>query len=129
MEGQGRKHAPEDIAKRMKLQRDVFQTDAQIYRLQAEKLEKLQELVNLEITMYGGRISKNTSLIMEVENCEIMNGIVREISLWERIKDQDKAESGSVHGKLDQYKVDAKQQPKSGLKEKDGHKRETPEIG
>lgn len=118
------KHTPEDVDKRMKLQWDEFQTDAKIYRLQAEKLEKLQELINLEMNMYG-RVSKNTALIMSVENCEIINGTVREMTLYERALNQEKAES--VHGKLDHYKEDVKKQ--SDNRSKVEQKRETPEIG
>lgn len=122
--GQNRKHSPEDVARRMELQKSVFLKDAEIYRIQAEKLDLLQQLVALEADMYG-RVSKITASIMEVENCEIMNGMVRFKSEWEIRHEPEKKEDASVHDKLDQYKADVKQQTDNHQKE--GSKRETPE--
>lgn len=250
-------HANEyiDATLRSELQYGIFRKDAEILKLQQEKIQMLQELADLDIKMYG-QLTEQTQEILDVQNCEILNGRVREVSLWERndsapemnavimenlqekIKAQEHqlvklkfpymtretfksvtdeikrmgatfvpdrkgwyvdqsigkekitniqdyvtshdeaiylklpqsnqkefrsmieqlkqdgarynpdkklwfiteksdrvkfqqylpAEKDSVHGKLNQYKVDAKQQPKSIEKEKEGHKRETPEI-
>lgn len=122
--GQNRKHSPEDVARRMELQKSVFLKDVEIYRIQAEKLDLLQQLVALEAEMYG-RVSKITASIMEVENCEIVNGMVRFMAEWEK-QEPEKKEAASVHDKLDQYKADVKQQTDS--RQKEGLKRETPEL-
>ncbi len=124
--GQNRKHSPEDVARRMNLQKSVFLKDAEIYRIQAEKLDLLQQLVNLETEMYG-RVSKITASIMEVENCEIMNGTVRTKTAWEIRNEPEKKEAASVHDKLDQYKADVKIQ-QTDSRQKEGPKRETPEL-
>ncbi len=123
--GQKRRHSPEDIARRMELQKSVFLKDAEIYHIQAEKLDLLQQLVALEAEMYG-RVSKNTALIMEVENCEIMNGMVRFKTEWEIRHEPEKMEAASVHDKLDQYKADAKVQQTDRC-QKEGAKRKMPE--
>lgn len=127
MNEQNRKHSPEDVARRMELQKGVFLKDAEIYHLQAEKLEMLQQLVVLEMEMYG-RISQRTASIMEVENCEIMNGVVRFMAPWEIREEQEQRKAGSVHEKLGQYKVDVKMQQPDRGGSMERQNRETPEL-
>lgn len=43
----------------------------------------LQELADLDMKMYG-KITEQTQDILDVQNCEIFNGRVRELALWER---------------------------------------------
>lgn len=68
---------------RTDLQFGIFQRDAEILNLQREKLQMLQEMVDLDIKM-GGQITEQTQEILDVQNCEILNGRVRELSLWEQ---------------------------------------------
>lgn len=62
----------------------IFQKDVEISRLQYEKIQMLQDLVDLELKTYG-KITQQTQDILDAENCEILNGRVMEIPLWERI--------------------------------------------
>lgn len=61
----------------------VFQIDAEIFRLQNEKVQMLQELVESEIKAYG-HISQDTQTILDVQHSEVVNGKVREIKEWEK---------------------------------------------
>lgn len=72
-----------DTAARTELQLGVFQKDAEMLRLQNEKMEMLQQLVDLDMKQYG-KISEETQTILEVQNSEVLNGRVREIGLWEQ---------------------------------------------
>ena len=66
----------------------VFRIDAEINRLQNEKLQMLQELVDSEIKAYG-EISKETQSILDVQHSELINGKVREIKEWENQEEAD----------------------------------------
>lgn len=72
-----------DASMRSELQYGIFRKDADILNLQQEKIQMLQELADLDMKMYG-QISEQTQEILEVQNCEILNGRVREVPLWER---------------------------------------------
>ena len=78
-------HANDYIDKslRAELQFGIFQKDAEIARLQYEKIQMLQELADLDLKKYG-QITEQTQEILAVQNCEMLNGRVREIGLWER---------------------------------------------
>ena len=72
-----------DASLRSELQYGIFRKDAEILNLQQEKIQMLQELADLDMKMYG-QITEQTQEILEVQNCEILNGRVREVPLWER---------------------------------------------
>lgn len=72
-----------DASMRSELQYGIFRKDADILNLQQEKIQMLQELADLDMKMYG-QISEQTQEILEVQNCEILSGRVREVPLWER---------------------------------------------
>lgn len=72
-----------DTLLRNELQFGIFQKDAEISNLQQEKIGMLQKLVELDMRMYA-EITEQTKEILEVENCEILNGKVRERALWEQ---------------------------------------------
>ncbi len=72
-----------DTSLRTELQFGVFQKDAEIARLQNEKIQMMQELTDLDMKQYG-QITEQTQEILAVQNCEILNGRVRELGLWER---------------------------------------------
>ena len=88
-----------DISTRTELQFGVFQKDVEIYKLQDEKLQMLQELSDLDMKLYG-QITKQTQGILNVQGYEIVNGRVWDIHPWEQVdsvsgidvyqKDQDK---------------------------------------
>ena len=94
-----------DESLRSELQYGIFRKDAEILNLQNEKIQMLQELVDLDLKMYG-QTTEQTQEILDVQNCEIINGQVRESYLWERndpvseiaryqdeiVKPEDKAE-------------------------------------
>ncbi len=65
------------------LQFGIFQKDAEILRLQEEKQQMMQNLVDLEIKR-NGQISPETIAILDVQHSEIVNGQVREIETWEQ---------------------------------------------
>lgn len=68
---------------RSELQFRIFQNDAEILRLQEEKLQLMQNLVDLEMKR-DGQISPETSSILEVQHSRIINGQVQEIEAWEQ---------------------------------------------
>lgn len=68
---------------RLELQFGIFQNDVEILRLQEEKLQMMQNLVDLEIKR-DGQISHETAAILEVQNSRIVNGQVQEIEAWEQ---------------------------------------------
>ena len=72
-----------NASQRSELQFGIFQKDAEILSLQREKIQMLQELADLDMKMYG-KITEQTQDILDVQNCEIFNGRVRELALWER---------------------------------------------
>ena len=72
-----------DASMRSELQYGIFRKDAEILNLQQEKIQMLQELTDLDMKMHG-QITEQTQEILEVQNCEVLNGRVREIPLWER---------------------------------------------
>lgn len=96
-----------DTSLRAELQIGVFQKDIKIAQLQYEKIQMLQDLVELDLKIYG-RITEQTQEILNVQNCEILNGRVREIGLWER---DDSAPE--IAG----YQEEAEQQNKTDQKE------------
>lgn len=65
------------------LQMEIFRKDAEIMRLQSEKLQMMQRLTDIEIQR-DGKLSQVTKEILEVQNSELVNGRVREIGAWER---------------------------------------------
>lgn len=73
------------------LQFEIFQKDAEIIRLQNEKLQMMQRLTDIEMQR-DGQLSQLTMEILEVQNSEVVNGRVREIGDWER----EIPESGDV---------------------------------
>lgn len=64
------------------LQVEIFRKDAEIMRLQSEKLQMMQRLTDIEIQR-DGKLSQVTMEILEVQNSEFFNGRVREIGAWE----------------------------------------------
>lgn len=118
-------HTPEEVSNRMKLMAGIFQKDAQILKLENEKMEQLQRLYDLEMKMYG-RMSKLGNEIFEVEHYEVFHGRVREMAESERKEKAGEKTSGqqadrgkSVHGKLDYYKQQTDAQLKSERIQKD----------
>ncbi len=97
------KHANDYIntSKRSELQFGIFEKDAAILNLQREKINMLQELVDLDMKMYG-QIAELTQDILNVQNCEILNGRVRELALWER--DDSAAEIADYQNEVIQNK-------------------------
>lgn len=73
-----------DTSRQNELQIGIFRTDAEMLRLQSEKIQMMQELVDLDMKLYG-QITEQTVEILEVQNCEVLNGRVRELGLWERV--------------------------------------------
>lgn len=65
------------------LQIEIFRKDAEIMRLQNEKLQMMQRLTDIEMQR-DGHLSQVTMEILEVQNSEVVNGRVREIGAWER---------------------------------------------
>lgn len=122
-EGQGKKHSPADISKRMDLMRSIFLKEAMIHELKNDQMEMMQQLVDLDMKMYG-RASQKTAQILDGFHCEILNGKVREVYEWER--NLSPAEDKSVHEKLDSYKEAVEKQRST---ENHVKNRETPEIG
>lgn len=72
-----------DASRQNELQIGIFRADAEILRLQSEKIQMMQELVNLDIKLYG-QITEQTQEILEVQNCEVLSGRVRELGQWEQ---------------------------------------------
>ena len=72
-----------DATLRNELQFGIFRKDAEILNLQNEKIQMMQELADMDLKMYG-KITEQTQDILDVQNCEMLNGRVREIALWER---------------------------------------------
>lgn len=78
-----------ESVERTELQFKIFRNDAEIFRLQNEKIEMLQRLTDLEMQR-DGQISPETMAILDAQHSEIVNGRVREIVEWE----QEKVDSG-----------------------------------
>lgn len=72
-----------DASLRSELSFGIFDIDSEIFRLEREKIQMMQELADLDIKMYG-QLTEQTQEILEVQNCEVLNGRVYEIPLWER---------------------------------------------
>lgn len=72
-----------DASRQNELQIGIFRADAEILRLQSEKIQMMQELVNLDVKLYG-QITEQTQEILEVQNCEVLSGRVRELGQWEQ---------------------------------------------
>lgn len=132
---ENRRHTPEEISGRMNLMADIFQKDAQIFTLEYEKIEQMQQLYNLEMKMYG-RMSKMAEQIFEVQHCEVLNGRVRKMTEAEwkgdtEIGDLDRptGKNDTVRGKLNHYKTVEKQQAdQTNVRMKEGRKKEQPEL-
>lgn len=75
-----------NTVRRTELMFGVFQTDAEILRLQNEKIQMMQELVDQEMAL-NGQLTQEVQSILEVQQCEVLNGKVREISKWENLED------------------------------------------
>ena len=75
-----------NTVRRTELMFGVFQTDAEILRLQNEKIQMMQELVDQEMAL-NGELTQEVQSILEVQLCEVLNGKVREISEWENLED------------------------------------------
>lgn len=74
-----------NTVKRVELMSEVLRKDAEISALQNEKIQMMQELVDFEISLYG-EISETTTLLLEAENSEILNGRVRELWPYEQFE-------------------------------------------
>lgn len=99
-----------DVSLRSELQFNIFRKDAEISDLQREKLQMLQELVELDIKM-SGRVTEQTKDILEVQNCELLNGHVRELSLWEQTSPAPAKEITMYQGEMEhQGKTDKKEE-------------------
>ena len=61
----------------------IFQNDAEVIRLQNEKIEMMQRLTDIEMQR-DGQISPETLEILDLQHSEVLNGRVREIGEWER---------------------------------------------
>lgn len=72
-----------DATLRSELLFGVFRKDVEISNLQNEKILMMQELADMDLKMYG-KITEQTQDVLDVQNCEMLNGRVREIALWER---------------------------------------------
>ncbi len=113
----------------------IFQKDLEILRIENEQRQMQQQLVDLEMKMYG-RISNKIAELLEAFQCEVLNGMVIKIydsdktpvSKIETIRQGTEKETAStLHGKLKAYKEVEKRQ------QTDGHvgenrKREMPEL-
>lgn len=60
-----------------KLLTEIFQSDAAAMQLHDKKIEMMQELVNLDIKIYG-KVSNDTLEVLEVQHCEIIDNQVQE---------------------------------------------------
>lgn len=58
---------------------DIFQIDLKEMKIHQAKLEALQELVQIDIKMYGG-VSQITLEVLDVQNCELIDNHV----VWEK---------------------------------------------
>ncbi len=72
-----------DAVEHTELKFKIFQNDAEILRLQDEKIEMLQRITDIEMKR-DGRISPETMAILDVQHSRIINGRVREIKEWEQ---------------------------------------------
>lgn len=135
MDRQRTKHSHEEISERTNLMYSICQKDLEILRLENEQRQMQQQLVDLEMKMYG-RISRQTTELLDAFHCEVLNGIV--IKVYDLEKDSvpeietgrqgaEKGMASSVHGKLNAFKEAEKRQQVEG-RIKDSRKRETPEL-
>lgn len=60
-----------------KLLTEIFQSDATEMQLHDKKIKMMQELVNLDIKIYG-KVSSDTLEVLEVQHCEIIDNKVQE---------------------------------------------------
>ncbi len=72
-----------DAVEHTELTFKIFQNDAEILRLQDEKIEMLQRITDIEMKR-DGRISPETMEILDVQHSRIINGRIREIKEWEQ---------------------------------------------
>lgn len=72
-----------DTTLRSELSFGIFDIDSEIFKLEREKIQMMQKLADLDIKMYG-KLTEQTQEILEVQNCEILDGQVREVLPWER---------------------------------------------
>lgn len=88
------------------LQFKIFRNDAEIIRLQNEKIQMMQRLTDLEMQR-DGQVSPVTMAILDAQHSEIINGRVREIGEWE----QEKTSPGETEQQVkaeEQSKIDEK---------------------
>ena len=86
-----------DNVRRNELISDVFRGDAEIIRLQNEKVLRLQELVDLDMKLSrSGELSQNITMILEAQHMEVTEGRVREIMEWEQQRTEEQIESSAV---------------------------------
>lgn len=69
----GKKYS--DMLTRVQLMQGVFQKDVTAYKLQDEKIVMLQNLVDLDKKLYN-EVSKETLAILEVQHCELKDGVI-----------------------------------------------------
>lgn len=69
---------------------EVFQSDAQEINLHAEKLKRLQELANIDISLFG-KLSQETVQVLDVQNCILLDGKVVEKSQEVIMEREDRA--------------------------------------
>lgn len=79
----------------------IFQNDAEILRLQDEKIEMLQRITDIEMQR-DGHISPETMAILDVQHSRIIDGRVREIKEWEQqsYDSEEPKEAGAIPLKL-----------------------------
>lgn len=88
----GKKYS--DTLTRVQLMQGVFQKDVTAYKLQDEKIEMLQKLVDLDKKLYD-EVSKETMAILEVQHCELKNGVVCPVLESKQAQDAPPAKSES----------------------------------
>lgn len=72
-----------DAVENTELKFKIFQNDAEILRLQDEKIEMLQRITDIEMQR-DGYISPETMAILDVQHSRIVNGRITEIREWEQ---------------------------------------------
>lgn len=86
-----------DTLTRIQLMQGVFQKDVTAYKLQDEKIMMLQKLADLDKKLYN-EVSKETFAILEVQHCELKNGVVYPVLESQQTQDisQTKPENESI---------------------------------
>lgn len=107
-------HANEyiDTTLRSELSFGIFDIDSEIFKLEREKIQMMQKLADLDIKMYG-KLTEQTQEILEVQNCEILNGQVREVLPWERT--DSIPEIAGYQDEMEQQKDNAEKKEESSM--------------